>query len=130
MSVTVASFKADFPEFVAADEGKVTFWLSIATALVSWPALNDQGIELLTAHYLAGDPGVTPGAGAGIIASASVGGVSKSYDLSTSSEPDAGELNRTEYGRRYAALRKMAGMGGLQLGVGYPGLGPWQGGYF
>ncbi len=127
MTATTATFRADFPEFSGATDAKIAFWLNVATNLVNpnqWSDLTDTGVELLTAHYVsidmkearaAGAPGGVPGGAVGVLTAKAAGGISGSYDVASAAEPDAGQLNLTSYGKRYAALRRLFGAGGLQI---------------
>lgn len=138
MTVTVAKFRLDFPEF--ADVTKlpdaiIKFNLDMAYLLLTsrWDStIVDLGAELFTAHQLVlsmqnkrvvSINGI-PGQG-GIISSKSVGGVSVSYDTAHAFFADWGYFNLSNYGTRFAFLANIVGMGGFQAGIGWPGsLGP------
>ncbi|WP_449411083.1 DUF4054 domain-containing protein [Methylobacterium komagatae] len=127
MTVTLASFRKAFPEFSAAQypDGTVTYNLGLAARLldeVRWGELYDDGIMLVTAHNLvvsagsaAGGGGKVSGAPIGIVASRSVGSVSKTVDTSIGLQDGAGLYGATSYGRRYYQLLNMIGAGGIQL---------------
>lgn len=129
MTVTAASFRTDFPAFANTTkfpDPAVNFWITVAGNMLSpdqWGAMLDPGTELFVAHNLALDAqenaaaaaGGVPGADAGSIASKSVGGVSKSYDTSSSAIDGGGDFNLTAYGKRYLSLAQMFGAGGFQL---------------
>lgn len=132
MTVTPASFRVDFPAFTNATiypDGSVTFWLGVATKLLSgsvsvgatrWADMLDVGIELFTAHQLALEKqandtavkGGTPGISSGPVASKGVGPVSIGYDTTAGLELDAGHWNLTVYGTRFINLARMVGSGG------------------
>jgi hypothetical protein len=130
MTVTAASFRADFPAFASTTkfpDAAVNFWLVVAGNMLSpdqWGAMLDAGTELFIAHNLALDAQANaeaatsagiPGAKAGALASASVGGVAKSYDTSSSAIQGGGDFNLTAYGKRYLSLAEMFGAGGFQI---------------
>lgn len=126
MTVTVAVFREDFPEFSATPaDATVTFWLTVATNLVDpakFGALTNQVVELATAHYLslaarnaaaaaAGKAGASPG----LLASKAAGGLAASYDTGVGTIEGEGHWNLTTYGTQFVDLRNMFGAGGLQL---------------
>lgn len=130
MTVTLAIFRQAFPEFAPEKypDATVTYNLGLSARLldeVRWGELYDDGIMLLTAHNLAlSPPGSTFGAAGGsvgigvptgIVASKSVGPVSKSIDTSVGLQDGAGLYGATSYGRRYYQLLNMFGAGGIQL---------------
>lgn len=131
MSVNQASFRLAFPAYqnaVRYPSEMVELWLSLATKTVNaerWGELTDLGVMLVTAHYLAleaqavaqGNSNGTPGGSVGVLSSKSAQGVSASYDISASTEKDAGHWNLTTYGTRFYKLAKMMGAGGLQVGL-------------
>lgn len=129
MTVSNASFRADFPEFsnaITFSDQQVNFWLNFVNIQLSssptdWGVWLDPATELLMAHNLAieavnmraGANGI-PGAIAGPVASKSVGGVSVSYSGAAVIE-GAGDYNLTTYGLRFTRMASMVGSGGLQL---------------
>lgn len=130
MTVTLASFRQAFPEFAPEKypDATVTYNLGLSARLldeVRWGELYDDGIMLLTAHNLALSPPVSAfgaaggfvgiGVPTGIVASKSVGPVSKSIDTSVGLQDGAGLYGATSYGRRYYQLLNMFGAGGIQL---------------
>ena len=129
MTVTAASFVADYPEFantVMFPATKIAKWLNIASLRLNpdcWCDLLDTGTEFFIAHNLAMDArnalsaskGGVPGQATGIVASKSVGGVSVSYDTGSGSMAGAGQYNLTTYGQQYYALEQIVGAGGIQL---------------
>src|SRR5271166_2197273 len=126
MTVTVASFLVDFPEFTPAPVNKINFWLNIAVGTVNqkvFGALSDAMVELVTAHYVsmntraAADPSQTgPGSSVGAIVSKSVGGAAASYDVPTAGYPGAGHWNNTFYGKAFYGFVLIFGAGGIQIG--------------
>lgn len=144
MTVTVASFRAAFPEFggpstTAAPDPEVQFWLDLSKKMLSaerWGELFDYGQQLFVAHNLglssiskadvAG--GQSPGQVKGAVTSASVDKVSYSRDASSVMLPDAGHWNLTTYGIRYKQLARMIGAGPIQVGMGdMVNVSAWQG---
>lgn len=123
---TPAEFRAVFPEFneVAYPDARITFFLTLATRLVSacrWGELYDQGLMLVAAHYLAlgarqmtaGATG-TPGTIQGAKTSKSVGQVSVSY-AAPSDGGTSGYWGQTIYGQQYWQLLMMFGTAAIQL---------------
>lgn len=129
MAVTVASFRADFPEFTsntAYPDATVAFWLGLAGKMLSadrWGDLTDYGIELFVAHNITlaardlktADAGGFGGSGAGVTSSKTVDKVSVSYDTAAATIEGAGNWNLTTYGTRYIQLARLVGAGGVQL---------------
>jgi hypothetical protein len=132
MTVSVAQFRADFPEFGSTDifpASQVTFWLNLASLLINpnrWGKVLDAGTELFVAHNLAIEAraqaeaagGGIPGGQVGPMNSKSVDKVSIGYDTSAGIEAGAGHWNLTTYGTRFIRLAKMFGAGPVQIGVG------------
>lgn len=145
MAVTNETFRLTFPEFkdrARFPEALLTAWVSFASKLVDparWGDLADMGVMLLAAHnislsaksFRASAYGREPGMAQGMVSSKSVDGVSVSYDTSTSSEEGAGQFNLTQYGQRYASLRRLMGAGPVYVGgdgsqtMAQPWLGPF-----
>ena len=130
MTVTPASFRANFPEFADAaiyPDVTVSYWLGIGTRMLRpdrWADLLDHGLELFTAHHIAlarqavqaSAGGGTPGANTGVVTGKAVDKVSVSYDAgSTTLDAGAGHWNATTYGVQFLQLARMAGSGGWQL---------------
>lgn len=127
MTVTLASFRAAFPEFASYPDGTVTYNLGLAGRLLSpvrWGELYDDGVQFVTAHNLAlspvsatvaGSGGAAIGAPMGIVSAKSVGPISKTIDTSIGLEDGAGLYGATSYGRRYYQLLTLIGAGGIQL---------------
>ncbi len=129
MTVTVASFRVDFPEFASTTtypDATVSFWLNASAMLLSadrWGDLLDLGTELFMAHNLAlaakdtisASRGGVPGTSTGIVSAKSVGAVSTSYDVASVALDKGGAWNLTSYGIRYLQLARLIGPGGVQL---------------
>jgi hypothetical protein len=84
-----------------------------------WGQFYEIGQKLWAAHYItldAQDERRGAGSIGGVVSSKSLGGVSISYDASSTLAKDAGDFNLTSYGRRYWRFLRMAGMGGIQSG--------------
>lgn len=141
---TIAQFRDAFPAF--ADSAKFTdptvqFWLDVAAQQHNaerWGGMLDAGIMLYAAHHVAGDyqagreaaRGGTPGQRQGMVTSESGDSVSVSFDVSGTTEQDAGHWNSTIYGRRWYRLSRLFGAGPVQVGVGSGGdaaLSAWAG---
>lgn len=135
LTVTVAQFRADLPVFASTttypDSG-VTFWLTLADIMLNgttsgprWGTLLTFGEELFTAHNLVLEAmnmkavvtGGIPGINRGVISSEAVGEVSLSYDTNVGIVEGAGHWNLTNYGIRFIQLARMAGAGGVQVGI-------------
>ncbi len=130
MTVTISSFRNDFPEFVSSaaypDSG-ITYWLNLGVQLFSpavWSTLVDTATELFIAHNLvleqqaanSANNGGVPGINSGPLNSKSVDKVSAGYDSGASTLEGFGNFNLTTYGTRLAWLVNMAGIGGIQTG--------------
>ena len=126
MAVTVTQFRSDFPAFsdtTAYPDTQVQFWITFAANLVgaNWGAAQDQGTELLVAHYLFVGPtsvaggGTTGGGVTGPVASKQIKDVSVSYATSVGLEDGAGFFNASEYGRIWWSLRNLFGIGPIHL---------------
>ena len=130
MTVTVESFREQFPAFADAvkySDAAVGLWLTVAQQMVGasrWGDMTDVGVSLYVAHNLAleaqavkaGNAGAVPGAAVGILNSKAAAGVSAGYDVTTSTEKDAGAWNLTTYGTRFYRLSRMMGAGPVQVG--------------
>lgn len=124
----VAGFRAAYPVFAdttAFPDAQINFWLAAAPGQVNYDRLGtsgDLGFALFVAHNLTlaaqdAKAGVTGAFGgvSGPVSSKSVGGVSKSIDVSSSAFANAGYLNATSYGRQlYTLLRKFS-LGGAYI---------------
>jgi uncharacterized protein DUF4054 len=131
VTVTVASFRADFPAFADTTiypDATVTLYLTVAGNLLNatrWGDMLDFGTELFIAHNLVLDmqanaqaansapPGVTTGA----ISAKSVDKVSISYDVSIAGIEGGDFWNLSTYGIRFLHYAKMMGAGPIQIGV-------------
>lgn len=151
MTITVAQFRADLPEFSSPQtypNSVIQFYLDFGYILMPaprWMTLLDYGARFFTAHNLvleaqameAAKTGAPPGTASGAVSSKSAGPLAISWDTAASAELDAGHWNYTTYGQRFIRLARMVGAGGIQLGIGsYPPLGgamawvgppPWPG---
>ena len=146
MTVTIASFRATFPDFTSTGptvypDAEVSFWLGLSANLLDpnrWGALLDYGTMLFMAHNLAlsfkseadAAAGQQAGQVTGALTSASVDKASYSRDASSMMVTDAGHWNLTTYGIRYIQLVKMIGAGPVQVGLPSCGEGPagaWSG---
>lgn len=127
--VTVAQFRADFPEFadqVRFTDAAVARQLRMAAALLgeqTWGDLWGYGIELRAAHYLTlgartaatAAVGGLAGAVTGILTSKSVDKVSASYLAGAVTNEGAGFWNTTSYGVEFYQLMLQMGAGPIQL---------------
>jgi len=132
--VTLTQFQGDYPEFSNAtlySASMISGYLAEANAALNpnrWQNFWVRGVELYVAHHLTlrgrqvkvALAGGVPGEATGITASKSVGGVSKSYDTASASEPDAGYWNGTIYGIEFWNLLQVVGMGGQQVSGAIP----------
>lgn len=132
--MTVAQFLVMFPEFASFNASRITFWLSVTAQLVNttqWGALSNQGMALLTAHYLMIDgmnqlPN-TQGKVDAPTAAKAVAGVSITKEVAAVVMEKAGHFNMTNYGLQYYKLSRMFGAGAIQaVGEGFS----WPLGYF
>ncbi len=133
MTISVAQFRADYPEFSSSSKfpnGQVQFWLNFAYQFMNaarWGSSLDMGAELFAAHNLTIEAraqaeaagGGVPGGTVGAVTSKSVDKVSVSYDVNAGIELNAGHWNLSVYGTRYIKLARMMGSGPLQIGIGY-----------
>lgn len=128
----ITTFRSDFPEFGttpgagAYTDARITFWLSIASKLLTsdrWDDLLDHGTELFVAHHLTMDAANQRAAAAGgniaqtqgPLASKSIDKVAASYTTGAVTLENAGHWNLTTYGLQFYQLMRMIGCGGLQL---------------
>lgn len=131
MTVTVASFRAAFPEFASMTtypDPEVTFWLDLGLLLLNverWGNLFDYGHMLFMAHNLAlqfnskkaSASGGNPGNVQGPQTAGAVDKVSYSRNPGLAMDPKNGHWNLTIYGLQYINLVNMVGAGPLQVGV-------------
>ena len=133
MTVTVASFQTDFPEFTNIPPGMITFWLNVATSMVNeerFGDITDQVTELLMAHFIAvfnqvttnlanNQPGALIGASSAVLASKGAGPLSAGYDVAAATIAEAGNFNLTTYGTTFKWFQKIFGAGGIQVNGGF-----------
>lgn len=119
-------FRDAFPAFSSATaypSASVTYWLGIANAMVNaerFGDLADHGRYLFAAHNLTLlGPANAPNSGAtkGVASSKTIGKASITYDVSVGLIEGAGHWNLTTYGVQFWQLARMAGAGGLQVGL-------------
>jgi hypothetical protein len=134
MTISIAQFRLNYPEFgdiTKLPDAMIQTQLNIAYLLLTerWDStIIDYGAELFAAHMIVlsmqdlrtVEIGGIPGTGGGIIASKSVGGVALSYDTAGSLLADWDFWNLSTYGKRFASIARIIGMGGLQMGIGSP----------
>jgi hypothetical protein len=115
-----------FPEFndpAVYAPATVAFWLTQADNMLDkrrFGSNRDMAIMLWTAHNLAqgaanaktAKAGGAPGGTSGPVSSKSVGGVSVSYDVGSTTLQGAGPYNATSYGRQFWQLARSAAYGG------------------
>lgn len=132
MSLTPATFKQGYPEFLCNDDfppSLVQYWLDFAYSMLNaarWGRQLDIAAALYCAHNLAieakaqkeAGAGGVPGGSVGVLNSKSVDKVSAGYDTSSSTEEKGGNWNLTVYGTRFYRLTKMFGAGPIQIGIG------------
>jgi hypothetical protein len=128
--VTVSDFRilrAAFKNPERYPDALIQHYLTQAAAMMNWPVWLDMYVEGVldrTAHYVtiakrneqADERGGVSGNAIGRLTAKSVGGVSVSYDVSATAEPDAGHWNTTTYGSTFIRNVRIAGTGGIQLG--------------
>lgn len=120
--MTIAEFKAYFPEFDSTADTQIQRALEIALLTSDEIILGNKyevGLMYLTAHYVTLNSGQfsgssTSGKGNKSVSSKSVDGVSISYGESGSNmEYVNGQLNSTSYGQVYQTLTFGLGAGGF-----------------
>lgn len=124
-----STFRQNMPMFADADQfpsAQFNFYLKLGVKLLSesrWDDLLDDGLTFYVAHYLTlyardmafVDVGGIGGKVVGNETSKSIDGVSKSMDVSSVLNSDAGHWNQTTYGIQFYQLMMMVGAGGIQL---------------
>lgn len=129
MTVTAASFRADFPEFASTanfPDAGVNFWIGVAGKLLNaerFADMLDTATELFVAHQLVLErqaqksvaSGAVPGVTTGAISSKTVGPVTQAYDTSAGIEEGAGHWNLSTYGTRFIQLVRLFGAGPIQV---------------
>lgn len=137
MTISVAQFRADYPEFVSTTQypnSSANYWLTVAYQMLNtsrWGKQLDLAAELFVAHNLvlearalaSAQSGGLPGEQVGPVNSKSVDKVSMGYDTGVGTQTDAGHWNMTIYGTRLIRLIRMFGAGPLQIGIGYAPVG-------
>jgi hypothetical protein len=120
MTMTPTTLKAKLPEFASVADDTVQQWLDVASQRLNadrWGTKYDNGHMLLTAHIMV-RMGVLSNNQAskqptGAMSSYSIGPVSKSFAVSTTTDDD--DLHLTAYGLQYKALRKTLRRGPLVM---------------
>lgn len=150
MTVTVQSFRLNFPQFADTEvfpDPLLAFWLTTSANFVNadrWGALTDYGVSLVLAHFLTllardvavAELGGNPGEASGPVSSKSVGKVSVSYATDATALANGGNWNATSFGQQYLTQARVMGAGPLQIGTGadaeagvsaYSSVGAWYG---
>lgn len=129
MTVNIATFRADYPEFANAatyPDSAITYWLKVAGLLLNacrWQDMLDVATELFVAHNLvlerqaqkSAAGGAAPGLSTGPVSSKTVGPVTQAYDTTAGINSDAGHWNLTTFGTRFYQLMQMFGAGPIQV---------------
>lgn len=149
--ITIEQFRQAMPGFsdsAVFDDPSLQLWLDAADKLhheERWGDLLTLGKQLFVAHYITVDALMAKEAGMGGIgglrsgAITSEGGdsVNVSFDVSGTTEVDAGHWNQTVWGKRYIRLARLVGAGPVHVGAGSGGdnvsasawagplIGPW-----
>ena len=133
MTVTVDSFRSNYPEFSDSERipnSAINYYLNYAGLLLSqtsrWGNLQDLGTELFIAHNVVlearaqaeADAGGIPGVTTGPIQIKQVSKVQIQYEVQFGIELDAGHWTNTIYGTRFIRLARMIGSGPIQIGIG------------
>lgn len=114
MTVTAASFRDDFPEFVSVSDARINRFLAVALNTLNesyWGVHYDEGTNYFVAHKLAlalkSEAAGGSGSGAGgPISSRGVDGASVSYAVRTSDNSKEAYYAQTSYGLEYWASMK------------------------
>lgn len=110
MSVTPATFKVLFPEFVAQTDARVQLFLDQASRRISttsFGTLYDDAQSYLAAHLIAVSArasGMTLSGASGPVTSETVGPLSKSYASNYGATTGADNYDATPYGQEYQRL--------------------------
>jgi len=129
VTIAYSDFVTNFPEFSNTtnySQGQVEFYLNLGYQLCSsprWGSLQDQGVQLFTAHNIAlarqrakaAATGGVPGVTQGVVSAKAVDKVSAGYDAQNVTLEKGGDFNLTTYGLQYLRLARMVGAGGAQL---------------
>lgn len=121
MAVTLAGFRARFPEFATAADATVLLCLddaALEVAAGAWGTLYERGSYYHAAHFLAlriaATTGAIPGGGVpGDVASRAVGDVSVSFVRSAPGSASDSSFIRTAYGTEYLRMLRRAGHGAV-----------------
>ena len=144
MLVTVADFRASFPEFSSTVDfpaGQVEMYLNMAEGMLDARRFRSQinmAISFYAAHELvlaarnqrAAKSGQLPGSSSGVVNSKSVDKVAVAYNTAASTDSRATHYNLTTYGQQLWRLIQMFGMGPIVVNgsIAPPLSGPaWQG---
>ncbi len=99
------------PEFESVDPDVIEFWIESARDYVAesrWGTKAKRGIMFMAMHLMSrnglGDNASIGGVGA--VVSETVGGISTTYDVASSSSADGSALGLTSYGEMFLMLRK------------------------
>lgn len=132
----LATFRAIFPEFGDAGrypDARVNFYLMEAGLRLTeavWGELRDSGIANYVAHSLSLSAPAPPagqssgsngaadqimGMGTGLLASASVGPISVSFDTASGQSDGGGAFNLTRYGQTFLSLASSVSVGARQF---------------
>lgn len=109
MTVTVATIKADFPEFASLSSDTITRWLEHAELhhnACQWGGRSDEALSWLTAHFLAAFPtceGTASSLGPGPLTSTTQGQTSATWGA-VPGLFTVDDLGTTKYGRRYKSM--------------------------
>lgn len=126
-----AAFRVIFPEFgneLTFPAALINHWLVFATAKVNAKAfgvVTETAIGLLAAHHITigrqgektAEFGGNIGEMTGPKSGSTVDKVSGTYDTGAATIEGAGDYNLTTYGVRFYREARLAGAGGIQLGV-------------
>lgn len=124
MTIAAADFRVQFsPAFDSLTDypdPQITFWINRAYSMLDpnvWADGLDFGVSLYVAHQLAyfKSAAKSGGTGVGAVSSKSVGGVSYSRDVASTTIQGAGSFNATTYGVQFYELALIVGSGGIQI---------------
>jgi hypothetical protein len=111
MTVTVAQFRADFPQFQDSSESSISTALTTAGLMVGevWGELQDRATSLMAAHILtlAASAKSTSGSATSSLAGINIPNeVSLQYSQTPSGNSSAASLNSTAYGKEFSTLQQ------------------------
>ena len=126
--IDLAGFRAAFPAFANTTtfpDATITFWLDQVPNAINLDLLGTSA-DLATCYFVAHNIVLAAqdaqnatvgsfGKVSGPITSSSVGGVSKSTDVASSSYSGAGYYNATSYGRQLYQLLRRFSLGGVTV---------------